>query len=210
MLAPALWECLIIRQNQWEHNFITTTWNSRKFICPCQNQFAVFKNNNVTLMLAIFYSSVCYIHLLNRYYGDNRTGQSLYVCRYVSGTRKWHLAGCSAEKMWRTRGQQPSHGGMFLPVVLVLRGLKNEMCLCSSEHFCCQVSAVPIYSSHRSSRTHSAINQIAASAEQGPVVSLVQQEIKASRDVIKRLQPFCWQAEKEPRKRSWSRDLLVT
>lgn len=128
---------------------------------------AVFKSNNAMLTLAWFDSSVCYIHLLNA----NRAGQSQYVRCYVSGAQIWHLAGCSTDKMWRARGQQPSHGG--LPVVLVLRGLKNEMCVCSSEHFCCQVSAVPICSSHRASWTRSAINQTAATAEQGPVVSLL-------------------------------------
>lgn len=69
-----------------------------------------------------------------------------------------------------------------LPVVLVLRGLKNEMCVCSSEHFCCQVSAVPICSSHRVSWTGSRINQTAVAAEQGPVLgSRVAQCNKKSR-----------------------------
>lgn len=97
------------------------------------------------------------------------------------------------------------HVGNSPPVVgcsacgLVLRGLKN-VCMCSSELYCCQVSAVPICSSHRASWSRSAINQTAATAER-PSRSLarspVQKEIKATRDFIKRLQLLCRQAAKE-------------
>lgn len=128
--------------------------------------------------------------------------------------------------MWRACRQQPPILGCSARG-LVLRGgkKKRNMCslcvymrVCSLEHFYCQVSAVPICSSHGASWTYSAINQSPAMAEclqihiqdthththshscaytnlwQLPV----QRKTKATRDFIKRLQLLCtWARSKK-------------
>lgn len=110
----------------------------------------------------------------------------------------WH----SENDIWQVAAPTRcgGHVGNSPPVVgcsacgLVLRGLKNEMCVCSSEHFCCQVSAVPICSIRRASWTRSAINQTATTAERAGrelARSSARKEITATRDFIKRLQLLC-------------------
>lgn len=107
--------------------------------------------------------------------------------------------------MWRACEQQPPHDGMFC----LWFGVEGAEKLNGSEHFCCQVSAAPICSSHRASSTRSAINQTAVTSRRASRGS-IQKEIKATCDFIKRLQLLCSRAEKEHRKQSWSCDLLVT
>lgn len=121
-------------------------------------------------------------------------GQSPYAHRYVSGVPKLHLEICSVDRMGRTRSQQPFHGGMFCLWFWCWGGWKMKcVCVyvCSSKDFCCQVSTVPICSSHRASWTRSAINQTSATAEQESVVSsLVAQFSKKSRPPVTLLKGY--------------------
>lgn len=88
------------------------------------------------------------------------------------------------------------------------------MCMCVSESFQCQVSAVPICSSHGASWTCSAINQSPAMAEclqththrhrsshtssHKPLTTLSSEKTEATRYFIKRLQLLCtWARSKK-------------
>lgn len=113
--------------------------------------------------------------------------------------------------MWRVCRRQPPILGCSA-CGSVLRGKKRKkkcvyvlyayvyvLRVCSLEHFCCQVSAVPICSSHGASWTRSAINQTPAMAEclqththtrsvmssHKPPITLGSEETKATHDFIK-------------------------